>query len=180
MLCGILIPKRAISKFCNTGDFTMENNYPAKTVRAITIGVLCAFSVICTLFIPNFIDYAVEMDYIGQENRIWFTAAAVLLVLPCAVILVMALKLSESGKNEDPIFTEDTAVLLYRIAILLAVDCGAFAAVTVILFCLGDMLVAPLFALIDLVGLTLSFLFWQLSGYIHRAAEMKEEVDATL
>ena len=37
-----------------------------------------------------------------------------------------------------------------------------------------------LFALIDLIGLTLSYMFWQLSGYIHRAAEMKEEVDATL
>jgi len=158
----------------------MEHNYPAKTVRVITIGVLCAFCVICTVFIPNFIDYAVEMDYIGYENQIWFLAAAVLLVLPCAAILVMALKLSESGKDEDPIFTEGTAVLLYRISIILAVDCGAFAAVTVILFCLRDSLIAPLFALIDLVGLTLSFMFWQLSGYIHRAAKMKEEVDATL
>ena len=139
----------------------MEHNYPAKLIRFITVAVLFAFCVICTVFIPNFIDYAVEMNYIGYENRMWFVAAAVLLVLPCAVILVMALKLSESGKNEDPIFTEDTAVLLYRIAILLAVDCGAFAAVIVILFCLGDALIAPLFALIDLVGLTLSFLFWQ-------------------
>ena len=109
---------------------------------------------------------------------LWFAAAAVLLVIPCAVILVMALKLSES--DEDPIFTEDTAVLLYRISIILAIDCGAFAAITVILFCLQDMLIAPLFALIDLIGLTLSYMFWQLSGYIHRAAEMKEEVDATL
>lgn len=156
----------------------MEHKYPAKAVRIITLFVLAAFSVICTLFIPNFIDYAVEMDYIGFENRMWFAAAAVLLVAPCATILVMALKLSAS--DEDPIFTEGTAVLLYRISIILAIDCGAFAAVTVILFCLGDMLVAPLFALIDLVGLTLAFLFWQLSGYIHRAALMKEEVDATL
>ena len=46
--------------------------------------------------------------------------------------------------------------------------------------CLQDRLIAPLFALIDLIGLTLSYMFWQLSGYIHRAAEMKEEVDATL
>jgi len=156
----------------------MEHNYPAKAVRIITLFVLAAFSVICTVFIPNFIDYALEMDYIGYENRIWFIAAAVLLVIPCAAILVMALKLSAS--EEDPIFTEDTAVLLYRISVMLAVDCGAFLAVTVILFCLGDLLIAPLFALIDLVGLTLSFLFWQLSGYIHRAAKMKEEVDATL
>ena len=156
----------------------MEQNYPAKAVRIITLFVLAAFSVICTVFIPNFIDYALEMDYIGYENRIWFIAAAVLLVIPCATILVMALKLSAS--EEDPIFTEDTAVLLYRISVMLAVDCGAFLAVTVILFCLGDLLIAPLFALIDLVGLTLSFLFWQLSGYIHRAAKMKEEVDATL
>ncbi|MBR5871944.1 MAG: hypothetical protein IKZ09_12995 [Clostridia bacterium] len=156
----------------------MENNYPAKLIRVITIGVLCMFCVICTVFIPNFVDYAIEMDYIGVENRMWFIAAAVLLVAPCAAILIMALKLSKSG--EDPIFTEDTAVLLYRISIILAIDCGAFAAVTVILFCLGDTLVAPLFALIDLIGLTLSFMFGQLSGYIHRAAEMKEEVDATL
>ena len=156
----------------------MEHKYPAKTIRILTLGVLMAFSVICTIFIPRFIDYAVENNYIGYENRIWFLGAAVLLVMPCATILVMALKLSAS--DEDPIFTEDTAILLYRISILLAVDCGAFAAVTVILFCLRDTLIAPLFALIDLVGLTLSYMFWQLSGYIHRAAEMKEEVDATL
>ena len=156
----------------------MEHKYPAKAIRIITLLVLAAFGVICTIFIPNFINYAVEHDYIGYENQMWFVGAAVLLVSPCAVILVMALKLSSS--DEDPIFTEDTAVLLYRISILLAIDCGAFAAVTVILFCLRDTLIAPLFALIDLIGLTLSYLFWQLSGYIHRAAEMKEEVDATL
>ena len=147
-------------------------------IRVITLAVLAAFSIICTLFIPRFIDYAVENNYIGYENRMWFAAAAVLLVIPGATILVMALKLSAS--DEDPIFTEDTAVLLYRISIILAIDCGAFAAITLILFCLQDRLIAPLFALIDLIGLTLSYMFWQLSGYIHRAAEMKEEVDATL
>lgn len=156
----------------------MKQNYPAKMIRVITLAVLAAFSIICTLFIPRFIDYAVENNYIGYENRMWFVAAAVLLVIPCATILVMALKLSAS--DEDPIFTESTAVLLYRISMILAIDCGAFAAVTVILFCLQDRLIAPLFALIDLIGLTLSYMFWQLSGYIHRAAEMKEEVDATL
>ena len=90
----------------------------------------------------------------------------------------MALKLSSS--KEDRIFTVDTARLLWRISLILAIDCGAFAAVTVILFCLQDMLIAPLFALIDLVGLSLSYLFYHLSVYIARAAEMKEEVDATL
>lgn len=156
----------------------MEHHYPAKTIRILTLGVLLAFSVICAIFIPRFIDYAIENNYIGYENRLWFTAAAILLVSPCAVILIMALKLSAS--DEDPVFTEGTAVLLHRISILFAIDCAAFAAVTVILFCLRDTLIAPLFALIDLVGLTLSYLFRQLSGYIHRAAEMKEEVDATL
>lgn len=156
----------------------MEQNYPAKAIRIITLFVLAAFSVICTVFIPQFIEYAVENDYIGAENRLWFTFGAVLLVLPCAAILIMALQLSAS--REDPVFTEDTAHLLYRISLILAVDCGAFAAVTVILFCLGDLLVAPLFALIDLIGLSLSYLFWQLSGYIHRAAALKEEADATL
>lgn len=156
----------------------MEHHYPAKTIRILTLCVLFAFSAICAVFIPRFVDYAAANNYIGYENRTWFIAAAVLLVLPCAAILVMALKLSAS--DEDPIFTEDTAVLLYRISIILAIDCGAFAAVTVILFCLRDTLIAPLFALIDLIGLTLSYMFWQLSGYIHRAAEMKEEVDATL
>ena len=156
----------------------MENNYPAKTIRFITVAVLVLFCAICAVFIPNFIDYAAEQNYIGYENRVFFTAAAVILALPCAVILVMALKLSAS--KEDPVFTEATAKLLWRISIILAVDCGAFSAVTVILFCLRDTLIAPMFALIDLVGLALSYLFGQLSGYIHRAAEMKEEVDATL
>lgn len=156
----------------------MENNYPARTIRLITVSILVLFCVICAVFIPNFMDYATEHDYIGTDNKLLFTVAAWILVLPCAVILIMALKLSAS--NEDRIFTEETARLLWRISLILAIDCGAFAAITVILFCLRDVLIAPMFALIDLVGLALSYLFCQLSGYIHRAAEMKEEVDATL
>lgn len=156
----------------------MKNHFPAVQIRCITIIILILFCVICSVFVPRFLDYAEANNYIGTENRIFFAAAAILLIAPCAVVLVMALKLSAS--KEDRIFTEDTALLLWRISLILAIDCGAFAAVTVILFCLRDALIAPLFALIDLVGLALSYLFYHLSVYISRAAEMKEEVDATL
>ena len=156
----------------------MKNHFPAVQIRCITVAILLLFCIICAVFIPRFLDYAEANNYIGSENRLLFAAAAVLLVLPCAAVLVMALKLSSS--KEDRIFTEDTAQLLWRISMILAIDCGAFAAVTVILFCLRDTLIAPLFALIDLVGLALSYLFYHLSVYIARAAEMKEEVDATL
>ena len=156
----------------------MKNHFPAVQIRCFTIAILVLFCVICTVFIPRFLDYAEANNYIGTDNRMFFAAAAVLLVVPCVAVLVMALKLSSS--KEDRIFTEDTAVLLWRISMILAIDCGAFAAVTVILFCLHDTLIAPLFALIDLVGLALSYLFYHLSVYISRAAEMKEEVDATL
>lgn len=156
----------------------MKNHFPAVQIRCITIAILLLFCIICSVFIPRFLDYAEANDYIGSENRVFFAAAAILLVLPCAAILVMALKLSSS--KEDRIFTVETAVLLWRISLILSIDCGAFGAVTVILFCLRDTLIAPLFALIDLVGLSLAYLFYHLSVYIDRAAEMKEEVDATL
>ena len=56
----------------------------------------------------------------------------------------------------------------------------AFAIVTVILFAVGEGMIALLFALIDLIGFSLAYLLRTLSAYIRRAADMKEEVDATL
>ena len=156
----------------------MENKYPAAVIRTVTVVTLLLFVVICVGFIPRFADYLTSCDYIAYESRIPVMVGGAALTLPCAVILLMALQLSASG--EDRIFTRETAKLLARIAWILAGDCTAFLAVTVIFYCVGDRLIAPLFALIDLIGFVLSYLLWQLSGYIGRAAVLKEEADGTL
>ncbi|MBO5649321.1 MAG: DUF2975 domain-containing protein, partial [Clostridia bacterium] len=96
----------------------------------------------------------------------------------CEWILVLALHFSSS--SEDPIFTHSTARVLRQMAGILAVDCTVFRMFSVILLSVGEWLVAPLFFLLVLIGLALAYLLNMLSVYIARAADMKEEADATL
>ena len=152
----------------------MENKHPNAVIRILNLIILALFSVICILFIPSFTDYLLRNDLIAASSRIPVMIGGTALALPCAVILIMALRLSAS--DEDRIFTQDTADLLNRIAWILGCDCLAFAIVTVILFAVGEGMIA----LIDLIGFSLAYLLRTLSAYIRRAADMKEEVDATL
>jgi hypothetical protein len=60
------------------------------------------------------------------------------------------------------------------------VDCILLLGAVVLLLLIGELLVSPLLALIDLIGFALGFLLHVLADYVRRAAILKEEADATL
>ncbi len=146
--------------------------------RAITIALLFLFVAICVCFIPNFSTYLCK--HLGNENLSPFIFGyGILLCLPCVFMLLGALRFSELIEA-DCIFTETTALLLARISLVLLVDCAMFLVGIVALFIVGEFTISPLLALVCLIGLALSVLLHMLSGYIRRAAALKEEADATL
>lgn len=150
--------------------------------RAVTVLLIVAFFVICISFFPNFVKY-IDVYFIGSDHleaiHTVIYAFGALVTLPCLVMLFMALGLSSAVEN-DRVFTRETAALLSRISMLLFIDCIVFLLAVIALFAIGELTVSPLLALIDLVGYALAVLLRVLSGYIRRAAELKEEADATL
>ncbi len=153
-----------------------------KLTLIFNIFLIVAFSVLCVCFIPNFADY---LDEFFAVNGHTFSARTLVygfsgsIAVPCVVLLALSLSLSIRIKN-DSIFTIQTALRLATVAYIMMMDCAVFFIGTVALFCLGELTFSPLFAIIDLIGFALSVLLLVLSGYIRRAAGLKEEVDATL
>ncbi|MBQ2707913.1 MAG: DUF2975 domain-containing protein [Clostridia bacterium] len=158
-------------------------NTPASTILAVILLLLGAFTAISICFIGSFADYLSSfLEATGQHVAnhtaiVW--AYGALLAIPCAVILLMALKLPGAVK-QDRIFTVETAALLARIALIFCVDCILLLGAVVLLLLIGELLVSPLLALIDLIGFALAFLLHVLADYVRRAAILKEEADATL
>lgn len=159
------------------------NKNLSKLIRAFILFALVAFCAICVCFFPSFTDYVgdflAEREITLPASRPFIYAYGVLLTLPCAVILIMALRFP-TAIAADRIFTNETAALLSRISVILTVDCLLFLLGIIALFTLREHTVSPLLSLIDLIGFSLAFLLRVLADYVKRAAEMKEEVDATL
>ncbi len=144
--------------------------------RIFTAFILIAFIALGTLFVSNFTNY-IEKFTDAPSVLLW--GAAALLAIPCAAILIIAFSLS-TAIERDTVFTARTADTLSFIAMIFLIDCALFLACIIALFSLGEATVAPLLAIIDLIGFALGVLLKVLSGYIRRAAELKEEADATL
>jgi hypothetical protein len=150
--------------------------------RMFTFLLIAIFAVISICFIPNFAEYLCQyMKASGSFSvpRELIYAFGALVSIPCEVILFMSLSLSDAIEN-DAVFTAKTAETFSAISLILFVDCAVFLGSIIMLFCVGEFTVSPLFALVDLIGFGLSVLLYLLSGYIKRAASLKEEVDATL
>ena len=160
----------------------MNKSLPA-LIRAFIVFAIAAFTAVCICFFPSFCTYIKEFFIqkgLGTEqlSALVYTYGAVL-VLPCFAVLIMALRFPVAIA-QDRIFTNETAALLSRISLILAVDCVLFLFGIIALFALRELTVSPLLSLIDLIGFSLAFLLRVLSDYVKRAAQMKEEVDATL
>ncbi len=153
-----------------------------KATLIFNIFLIAVFSVLCVWFIPNFADYVEAVcliESIDAPSRAVIYGFAGSVATPCVVLLILALPLSAAIKN-DSVFTLRTAARLAAIAYLMLIDCIVFLIGLVVLIFLGDPTFWPLFAIVDLIGFSVSILLLVLSGYIRRAAELKEEVDATL
>ena len=152
-------------------------------ILAVILLLLGGFAAISIGFIESFIgylgDFLITTGHHAANHAVIVRAYGALLTIPCAVILILALKLPDAVKT-DRIFTVETASLLSRIALIFCVDCILLLGAVVLLLLIGELLVSPLLALIDLIGFALAFLLHVLADYVRRAAILKEEADATL
>ncbi len=139
--------------------------------------LIVAFSALYFCFIPDFTDYVER--FITVSLRAVIISVGCIIAVPCVVLLALSLSLSFAIKN-DSVFTLKTAKRLAAVAYIMLFDCVLFFFGIAVLFCFGERLFVPLLAIIDLIGFALSILLLVLSGYIRRAAKLKEEVDSTL
>lgn len=155
------------------------NAHLSKITRTVIFALILFFLIISIFFISNFADYMAEQVLAYKITRYVVCIGGAILAIPCLSILAMALDFP-TAITSDEIFTPKTARLMGRISLILFVDCLLFLAAIVALFCVGELIVSPLLAMIDLIGFALAFLLRVLADYVKRAAKMKEEVDATL
>lgn len=160
-------------------DIQKMNTRLSKITRAVILALMLFFLIIATVFISNFADYVAEEVLVCELTRTVIFIGGSILAVPCLCVLSMALAFP-SAIASDEIFTLKNANLIARISLILCVDCILFLTAIIALLCVGELLVSPLLAMIDLIGFALAFLLRILADYVKRAAKMKEEVDATL
>ncbi len=150
-------------------------------IRIFIIVLIAGFCGLCAVFVPRGSEYiagfAVQKGIAIPEAAVY--AVGALLCLPCLVLLVIAWRFGGIVER-DEVFTPLTARTLSLISWIFFIDCALFLCGIVVMFAFGEMLLAPIFALIDLIGFGIGVLLRILSGYIRRAAELKEEVEGTL
>ncbi len=150
-------------------------------IRIIIFALIGGFCALCLCFFPEGTRYIADF---ASSSGIEIPQAAVaaigaLLCAPCIVLLVLAMKLADAVER-DEVFTEATARRLSLISLIFLCDCILFLAGIAVMLLFGERLLAPIFALVDLIGLGIAMLLRILAGYIRRAAELKEEVEGTL
>lgn len=165
----------------------MMKKYRSIPIHIAAAAVLVLFFYLGAVIIWNFWVYIEGFlrenalfagDYERLRDGILLAGAG--FMIPCVFILFLAQRLAWAV-GCDRIFTKQTASLLSLIAGLLCGDCVLFSVgILVLRFWIGETLMSGVFAMIALIGFALSYFLYLLSGYVCRAAEMKEEVDATL
>ncbi len=145
-------------------------------IRLFIVLLILGFCALCTVMLPRCADHITVFTAISP-TVIWAIGAT--LCLPCVAILALSMRFA-GAIERDEIFTLTTAGNLRLIAWIFFADCTAFLVGIIALFILGDSLLTPIFALIDLVGFSIGVLLRILSGYIQRAAALQEEVEGTL
>ncbi len=150
-------------------------------IRIFIIVLIAGFCGLCAVFVPRGAEYiagfAAEKGLEIAKTAVFALGTA--LCAPCVALLALAWRFADAVER-DEVFTARTAQRLSLISAIFIADCALFLCGIVAMFCFGELLLSPLFALIDLIGFGIGVLLRILSGYIRRAAELKEEVEGTL
>ncbi len=150
-------------------------------IRIFIIFLIIAFIAIAACALTEYAGYIsdifAEYGDVVSETTVYFVGA--LLCLPCVAILLIALGIA-GAVERDEVFSALTAKALSLISVIFFTDCSVFFAATVAIMAFGERFLYPVLILVALVGIAISVLLRVLSGYIRRAAELKEEVDTTL
>jgi len=152
---------------------------------------LCAFvrfsvisAAVCGLILCGYIFPIALPDILGFDpyrgTYVWLVFLLIT-AAPGFIILIFVWKVSSAVKSDD-VFTVKTAVWIKRASVLLLADAGFFAAGNAVLLLIG--LSRPNIFFISILGclfgVSLALLAAVLSRYISKAADMREEADATI
>lgn len=158
-----------------------------KKLLPTMIRILLVFMTLSTLamaffWTPRVIDYAI--GFISSTNAKSFIILSGYALSAIIAFIALAIFLASSkfprAIENDGIFTLKTASLVKRIAILILVDSVFLLTAITALFILGDRLLSPALAFVDVIGIALSAMLFVLSGYVKDASYLKEEADYTL
>jgi len=153
---------------------------------------LCAFvrfsvisAAVCGLILCGYVFPIALPDILGFDpyrggTYVWLVFL-LMTAAPGFIILIFVWKVSSAVKHDD-VFTERTAKWIKRAAVLLLADAGFFAAGNAVLLLIG--LSRPNIFFVSILGclfgVSLALLAAVLSRYISKAADMREEADATI
>ena len=159
----------------------MKKSLP-NMIRILLVLMTTATLAMAFLWTPNVISYTKELiSGNNAENVISVSVCALstIITLISLTVYLISFKFPTAIESES-IFTQKTAGILKLIAILIFADCFFFGVGIAVLFGLGDRLLAPALAFVDVIGIAISAMLLVLSRYVKDAAYLKEEVDCTL
>ncbi len=154
----------------------MKNKLPSLIMTLIS-AIIVAFSCLYAMFVRNFSDHVEALSAAVPTVAVY--VAAGLLYILCLTMLLMSFKIPMSMKN-DTVLSYEMASLLKKLSVLMLIAAVMLFAVSVFMFCVGDHLISPIIAIVDIIAFAIYLVLSVLGGYIRRAAELKEEADATL
>ena len=148
--------------------------YVYSVLAVMTIGG----ALMCALWLPETIEYIAFFLFSGASPTPIYILCAIVGAIFFAV-LIAAFQFPKAIA-EDTVFSQRTAKLLKVISIALFADCLLLCGASVWLLCEGEYLLSPALLFVSMIGLTVSLMLFILSGYVARAAVLKEEADSTL
>lgn len=146
-------------------------------VAAVLALILIASVFMGALWLPLIFTYLSE--FLSDREFILFKILCGGIAFVLFGILVSAFVFPKAIVN-DTIFTSKTAKQIKKISAMLFFDCILLCTVSVWLIASGEKLLMPALLFVSFIGVMVSLAVYILSGYVARAAILKEEADATL
>ena len=151
-------------------------------IRVVLILMLLSMGAMCALWFPVAVDYvggfyesAGDFEYVKG----WLYVICAIVSLPLFAVFIIAFSFPPAIEN-DSVFTKKTARNIKCISNIIFADCIVFAATVIWIIWMGERILSPVLAFVDVIGIMVAFMLYVLSGYISRAAVLKEEADHTL
>ncbi len=148
-------------------------------IRVLLVMMTLAVLAMAIFWTPQAVSYAKTQTNLpdGLSVGVYPLAAAVSLIALVAFALAFVFP---REMEKGTLFGKLSARAVGWISWLVLTDCVLLAVGVVGLFAYGERLLSPALAFVDAVGLVLFAMLRLLSAYLREAAELKEEVDATL
>ncbi len=139
--------------------------------------MICGSALMALFWLPCAAEHI--SGFVFDSKTLPFYLICAVIALPFVAILFIAFSFPFSIRN-DTVFTAKTAKRIKIISFLLFADCIMLLVAAVVFLISGDTLISPALCFISLIGMTVALMLFILSGYVKKAAILKEESDYTL